>query len=1450
MGAVGSSQAQMPSKLEHYSTEDGLSHDIITCMFKDRDGFMWFGTWDGINRFDGKHFVAYKSAPGDSSQIKNDRIDQITEDTQRNLWVKCYDGQVYKFNKASRQFKPLSHILGLKEKPVFDRILFNDQGALWVSTLNQGIIAIPDLINHPQIYQWFKKGGVKGQKLPDNQISFFYKDHQSVIWVGTPQGLVSIRKSSSGKFLSSYIPLPANSSKQLISVCEKAGRLYFGTGGGDVLTYDPYTGVITQLCKPSSGKINALASGKNGEQIYAVTSLGELIFINSVSGVFTRQINPQHDELLSILEDKYGDLWLQPAHRGVVYFEVQKKQFRTFVQKNDAVKKIPISHFRIFTDNAGIVWCVLRDGGFGYYDHKAGDFRYFYNEPGSRDRLFSNLVTVAFYDPAGIMWLHTDHRGIEKIIIPPNQFKQQLLVNPGTFKSDNEVRGLLSDHRGRLWVGVKSNKIYLFDHGREIKQPFINMPAEGMSTAHSFFEDARGLLYIGTKSDGLFTAQPIDSTYTQYRLTQYKNIPGETGSLSSNQIYTILGDKYGRVWIGAYDHGLNMGVWKNNRLTFTRCMLPVNNPNDFQRIRHMTMDNQNRLWLGTTDGLVICNVAPNHNISYKMFTKSPGDGHSLGNNDIQYILKDSRQRMWLATSGGGLNLVHQNGRDGKLKFEVLSMKHGLASDYILSCTEDLKHRIWVATKSSISRIDPETREIRNFNSYDGVPTLGFSEASCQRQPGGHLVFGTINGLLNFNPDSVGEHPIKANLVLTNLQINNKDVQSGDKDHILTDEIGRVNHIILPYNQNTISLDYAMLDYRFDDRPMFLYKLAGFDKEWQNNKFQRRATYTNLSPGSYVFEVKCEDNALYTNIPATRLAITIRPPFWKTWWAYLIYIAIVILVLETVRRIAFTMLRLRHKVALEKKLADLKLNFFTNVSHELRTPLTLIVNPVEHLLTQNDLPAEYQENLSIVQRNANRLERFVNQLLDLRKVQSGKASLNLSRVELVSFVKEIGECFKGIGSSRSVAFCLDSDVSSLIVKLDPDKMETVIYNLLSNAFKFAPVGTTVTVGVNTSGTLGEFSLSVTDQGCGVPDDDLVNIFNLYHESHHPDTRTLKGTGIGLALVKDFVELHGGSVCARNNENGGLKIIMNIPLVTDAESEDATCTPVGYCADNLFLDMPYDETVGDETSFYLTDDRDAPLLLLVEDNDDMRHFLQAQLQSHYRVEVAENGKAGLEKAQKILPDLILSDVMMPKLDGIQMLDRLKHDELTSHIPVILLSAKSAIESQVAGLTYGADYYITKPFNNAFLLAAVNNILNQRKNIVQKLSSNRVVVDLSPDQVMVTSKDQLFLEKVIGVVEEKMADPDFVIETVADEVNMARPTFFKKFKSLTQMAPVEFVRDMRLKRAKQYLDAGAGNITEVSYQVGFSSSKYFSTCFKAKYNMTPSEYLKQKAVNVEES
>ncbi|RZK54913.1 MAG: response regulator, partial [Pedobacter sp.] len=455
------------------------------------------------------------------------------------------------------------------------------------------------------------------------------------------------------------------------------------------------------------------------------------------------------------------------------------------------------------------------------------------------------------------------------------------------------------------------------------------------------------------------------------------------------------------------------------------------------------------------------------------------------------------------------------------------------------------------------------------------------------------------------------------------------------------------------------------------------------------------------------------------------------------------------------------------------------------------------------------------------------------LLDLRKAQSGQSKLNLSKIELKNFIKEVAENFQEAARTNQIKLEVTGE-DAIEVLADADKMETVIYNLLSNSFKFSPPGKRIEVNILKKDNA--IQIVVNDEGCGVNEADLENIFLLYHESEHPNTQQLKGSGIGLALAKELIELQHGTISAVNREEEGLSITINLPLVASHVAMDEKQKLQASATANVELQLQNNNESVEEKK-----DNEKQLILLVEDNEDMRSFLVLNLSSTYRVKTAEDGLQGLAMAKKIQPDLILSDIMMPKMDGIEMLDRLKNDQETSHIPVILLSAKSALESQITGLKYGADYYISKPFDNELLYAAMKNILDQRKRVFGQFVSKQKVMDLGPSQIVVTSKDELFLQKIIAIVEEHMTDPKFNIDAVAETVNMARATFFKKFKSLTQQAPVEFIRDMRLKRAKQYLDGGMGNITEIAYTVGFSSAKYFSTCFRTLYGISPSDYLK---------
>lgn len=1443
--AVTNIFAQPKCKIEHYSTEDGLSHDIITSIFKDREGFMWFGTWNGINRFDGQHFVTYKSSPGDQSSLKSNRLDQITEDDYLHLWIQGYDGQIYRFNKRTEKMRPLSSIVKLppRNKYTFRRILSTTNGRIWIETQNEGLL----LVTSPQAdssgYYTYQEGLSKEFGLPSNHILFFKELKNGTIWAGTQKGLACLKKDAKGIYKNTPIDFPAGIAYTCMATDAHEQALWFGASDGRVFVIQP-DGRLSER-KMSTSAISYLLINRDQTHLYTTTGAGEFFDINITPHQYDspkQLIHTPGNALRTIYEDHGGNLWVEPQREGVIRVNIATGKTTTYHQVNNAKYNYAGDHFAVFEDNQQRVWVNLKGGGFGYYDSTTDKVDYFYNEPNAPNHRFSNIVSVLYYDPAGLLWLRTDERGIEKITFQRNPFEQRLLVNPGTFRSDNEVRGLLEDRKKRLWVGGKGGNLYVFENGKPVDNLFTNMPAGGLGLVYSLLQDKTGAIWLGTKASGLYKAVPVNAAETKYQLYHYTHNPYDAGSISSDEVYSLLEDKMGRIWVASFETGLDLAIPHGDGVTFVhdRNALRDFPANIFHKIRHMAEDGQGNLWLGTTDGLLIINTSNTARFTYAMYQKIPGDEHSLGNNDIQFIYRDSRNTMWLATSGGGLNQAIGNDAMKGLRFEIYSTQHGLPNDYLESCLEDPDHNLWIATQTGLSKFDLRKKVFRNYNSYEGVPQYAFSEASGIRMQDGRLVFGTIKGFLTFDPKTIINHPIPAQMAFTNLQINNANIVTGGRDNILPTSIDHIPSLRLAYNQNNISIDYMVLDYRSSDKQSYAYRLQGFDTSWHYNRRERRSTYTNLPPGDYVFEVKCVNPDLYSNEPVKSLPITILPPWWKTWWAYLIYVLAAAIIFEVVRRSALTMLRLRQRVAVEKKLAELKLNFFTNVSHELRTPLTLILNPIEEIGRQEHLTSQGRQYIEVVRKNANRMARFVNQLLDLRKLQSGKAGIHLSRVEVISFVRSIGEYFLELAKEKRIDFQVVSESKEIEAWLDLDKIETVIYNLVANAFKFTPEGKAIRVQVTQLPDHNKLQIEVSDQGKGVPPELLNQIFELFYEGSATHHKAMKGTGIGLALSKELIALHGGSISARNNEAGGLTVTVILP-VGKAETSNTTAAFLQPAALNteLLADRSTIPTVIETIS---SPDANHPLLLVVEDNTDLRAFLKAQFITHYRVEVAENGEEGLAKAIELQPDLVLSDVMMPKMNGIQLLDNLKNNLATSHIPVILLTAKSAVESQIEGLEYGADYYITKPFRQDFLEAAIRNLINQRKKVLAALLDNKKTTALEPGEVTITSRDEAFLQQIVAIVEEKMTDADFNIDIVAETIAMGRTTFYRKFKGLTGLAPVEFVREMRLKRAKQLLDAGAGNISEIAYSVGFNNAKYFSTCFKAKYEVTPSDYLKQ--------
>lgn len=1435
--------AQIKCKIEHYSTEDGLSHDGVRTILKDRDGFMWFGTWDGINRFDGQNFVTYKTRPGDSSSLKINRIDNIIEDKDGYLWLEVYDNQIYRFDKQKKKFLAISNVLAERKikDVLFNGIILAGNGFVWLTTLNKGIFSVKNTRGGTPEINSYGVGLKSDFRLPSNRINFLYGDKQQHIWIGTENGLSSLSLDQSGTYKNKR--LDANFGKDVAYTCitEDEQNIWLGTGEGHLVRYEKASGRFLKK-KISGSRINKMLFAKSGKVIY-ITGGRELITVNIPDLHISSSVMPGVGPLLSLYEDKSGLLWIEPDKHGLVKYNPATRAFKYFFQENDANFFNTAKDYKIFEDHNDRVWMCMKGGGFGYYNPSADTIEYFYNKPGSPDHLFSNIVSYSYFDPAGILWLSTRDRGVEKIIFQANDFKHGLLVDKALNKSDNEIRGVYSDRHKRLWITAKSGRLYVYDNGKKLKDVFINEPLGGIGLVYTLLQDRKGNIWLGTKGNGLFKAVPTDMTGLKYKLTHYRANRKDAHSLSSDLIYSLLEDKKGRIWLATYEHGINLIVQGGDEVRFVNSNNSFRNyPSGSWKVRHLQEDAEGKIWIATTNGLVIFNPDKRNSNGYtfKTYGKVPGDKTSLGNNDVQYIHRDGKNGMWVATSGGGLNKVTQLSEKG-LKVKVFTMEDGLPSDYILSIVEDNAGNFWLGTENGISKFNPKESRFRNYDSYDGLPKTGLSEASSIKLPNGDLFFGCINGYIIFNPATITDQKINAKMALTSFQINNKDINPNGTRASLNIDINEAKEIQLKYNENIISIDFTVLDYRSTNKQLYAYRLKGFDTEWQSVKNQRRATYTNLPPGNYTFEVKSLNTDLYENFPVKTLAIKIAPPPWRTVWAYILYVILLGIFIEIARRIVITMIRLRNRITVEQRLTELKLSFFTNISHELRTPLTLIVNPIEEISRQENLSAKGQEYINVVRRNANRMVRFINQLLDFRKAQSGKMNLKIAHTEVVALVNNIAAYFSELAREKQIELLISANTKELYAWIDAEKIDIVIYNLLSNAFKFTADNKVIRIKIHHEADKDFFTISVIDQGIGVPRDQLNDIFELYYEVDKAPGNNLDGTGIGLALSKEIVDFHHGKIEARNNPDQGLEVTLTLKVGKEHFK----------AGENIVEDVPERTRPfiqSEEVRFFdhppAKEGLDRPTVLLVDDNNELRKFLADQLKEFYRVVEAKDGLEGLEIALELIPDLVLSDVMMPGLDGIQLLDSLKNNITTSHIPVVLLTAKSSVENQIEGLKYGADYYITKPFQTDFILASIDNLLKQRKKIFESLLASKKTIELSPGEIFITSKDETFLKEIIEIVESRMADMEFNIDTVAESIGMGRTTFYKKFKSLTNLAPVEFVREMRLKRARQFLDANGHNISEIAYAVGFNSAKYFSTCFREKYGLSPSEYLKSRA------
>lgn len=1462
-------KAQPDSFFTHYSSEDGLSQNTIMGILQDSRGNMWFSTWDGLNKFDGYAFKTYKARLDNQIRLTNNRIDQMYEDRFGFLWLLTYDNHAYRFNPRTEVFEQVPAEGEAGSSATVTSIHPLPGGSIWLFTEKEGAIRVttaPD--THKLTAEWYS---AKTGLFPAERVHKVFEDASGHEWLLTNNGLGML--SAGEKTPASFFVETAEkegSAGQIFYTClEKDDEIFFGSENGRLWRYQKKSGQFNLYQLPVASRIVSIRKLNDREMLIATATDGFFVyqFDTKTTEHYAASRFPDAP-IHSTYVDKYSEVWFEQRISGcVVHFNPRTRVLKT---ENIAVEPTSTDRsrpaFHVHEDINGTVWVHPYGGGFSYFDRESNSLRPFYNSLANDDWRFSNKIHSAYSDRQGNLWMCTHSKGLEKVTFRPSQFKLMTPV-PHHYESlSNEVRGLCEDKEHNLWVGLKDGKLRVYDKNRNERGylteagtiSHLGTPMRG--NVYFIMQDSKDNLWIATKGDGLVKAEPQGNA--RYKLTRYRHEMDDIYSLSDDNVYCVYEEPGGRIWVATFAGGVNyMTRDENGKEIF------INHRNNLKgfpidncyKTRFITGDGQGHIWIGTTVGaLMVKNdfKTPEEAV-FHHFVRVPKDIHSLSNNDVHWIVSTRKKELYLATFGGGLNKLVALDEDGNARFKSYSVQDGLPSDVLLSIREDGKDNLWISTENGISKFIPSEEKFENYDDKGISFRVRFSEAASARTSLGNILFGASNGIFVFNPDSIRKSSYVPPVVLSNLLIANEHVIPGAKS-VLKQSLDDTRKLELSHRENIFTIQYAALDYSAPSEIQYAYILEGFEKAWNYVGKQRTATYTNLPKGHYVFKVRSTNaDGIWTE-NTRMLNIEVLPSFWETPFAYFLYVLFVLLVIVTAVYILFTIYRLKHKVSMEQQMTDMKLRFFTDISHELRTPLTLISGPVEYVLENTPLPPDAREQLQVVERNTNRMLRLINQILDFRKIQNRKMKMQVQRINVVAFTHKIMESFDAVAEEHHIDFLFETEKEELYLWVDADKYEKIVFNLLSNAFKYTPNDKMITVFIREDEK--SVSVGVQDQGIGIAENKKKSIFVRFENLVDRNLFNQSSTGIGLSLVKELVEMHKALITVDSKLGMGscFKVDFQKGKAHYDETveflQDDAAAGMGVVEHVAEVGVPADGQTNEEDLQPENEETETSkgTMLLVEDNSELRLFLRSIFASEYRIVEAVDGMQGLSKALKFLPDIIVSDVMMPEKDGISMTRDLRTDMTTSHIPIVLLTAKSSIESKLEGLEYGADDYITKPFSATYLKARVKNLLKQRRKLQDLYRA-----DLMPAGVVAPSapaapeesevekapemspNDRKFMDKLVELMEKNMDNGDLVVDDLVQELAVSRSVFFKKLKTLTGLAPIEFIKEMRINRAVQLIETGEYSMTQISYMVGINDPRYFSKCFKQKMGMTPTEY-----------
>lgn len=1410
---------------KHYNTEDGLSNNIISDIYKDENGFMWFATWDGLNRFDGYNFKTYKAYPGDNSPLAHNRIAYVEEGKYGNLWAYTFERNVYRYNIKKEIFEDILNYKSTGYTVLYD--LTSKTSDVWLFVKDVGLFCVltNKETNETKIYKYSSY----------RNVSFIHEEDDHTIWIGNNDSIICLQKQKNGQYHS--VKIPAYPQDNYTSTCSNKQYRCF-VSQTRLLVLDKENERFSVYPYPT--QINQTNVEILYNDIYIGSNTKGLLHFNLKKKIFSFPDGCPVKFCKLLLADEHGIVWLRTELDGILIYDSNKKYFKSFEIQVRNPKHQSLGT-NIFESN-GRVWISMKNGGFGWYDRKTNTLKPFNTHFSNNNKQSTNEIAVFYIDDSDVLWHSTYKSGFEKVILVQEKMHQILPQANATNVSTNEVRSIFEDRDENLWVGTQSGMLFCYDKNLNLRNKLkLKSKLGGFCKVYHIVQDNNGILWVGTRLDGLFRIEYNTFTNDFESIDQIVHSDNDKYSISSNDIFTLFFDNNNRLWIGTWNGGINQLVQTKSGFQFkNRNNVFSNYPEECKKIRCINQDKDGLIWVGTTRGLVIFNPElDSSKIKFSLFRKIPGDISSVGNNNISNILKDNEGFMWLATMGGGVNKCIQK-ENNIPKFISFTTNDGLISDYIIGMVEEKDGNIWFTAENGLCRINKMKGTFKAYTKFDGFESSIFSESSCCSSKNGNIYFGSQYGFYFINPSQLKEEYPDFKLSFTDLRVQNKIVNANESS-ILKEALHVSQEFILPYDYSVFSIEYATLNYPMQSKVHYSYILEGFEEKWNNATLSRMATYTNIPHGKYIFKVR----AFLTDSPERfeekSIIVKITPPFWKSIWAYITYIILIIIIMYIAVRILNIMIALKNKVRIEQQLSELKLKFFTNFSHELRIPLTLIEAPIDSVLTKKKISIDVRDNLSLAMKNIRRMSQMINEILAFRKVMKGKVTLSVRSIDLIQLINnEIIPAFKSYAYKKNISLTLNSVFKTLEVWIDEDKIQHVIYNLLSNAFKFTPNGGSIKIEVLTEDENKNVMINVSDTGIGIPPEKLQLIFERF-EQFEISSGT-RGSGVGLSLCKDYVELHKGKLWAENNPNGGAKFIISLPIGNSHFKEDEIkSTELNKGKKDVdTLQFQYEDIAQISRRTDYSPNNENPIILLVEDNTELRIFMFNQLIDNYQVIEAEDGGIGLQMVKEHKPDLIISDVMMPNMDGLEMTDKLRNDIETSHIPIILLTAKSSIESRLQGIKYGADYYITKPFNMKLLSAQIKNLIARRQELITHYLKSEKRISLAPSEIIITDHDKLFIENILQFMEENYADSELKVDDLSDLSNLSRTSFYMKFKSISGKSPIQFINDFRLEKAENLIRSSHYSISEISYMVGFDNPGYFNRRFKEKYGTSPGKYV----------